>query len=658
MDFILGTAGHIDHGKTSLIRALTGIDCDRLEEEKRRGITIELGFAWLDMPDGQRMGIVDVPGHERFVKNMVAGATGIDCVLLVVAADEGVMPQTREHLEICSLLGVSSGIVALTKTDLVDPELLKMAADDVSCALKGSFLENSSIIPVSTVTGEGLDNLRKAIYVKFSSLRRRSASDIFRLPIDRAFIKKGFGLIVTGTVASGNCSQGEKVTVFPASLPARVRGLQSHNSVRETVGAGQRCAMNLQGVETLEVKRGDVVAHEGTLFPVKNWYIRLHCLKSSPLPIRQRMEVHFHHGTKECEARIIFRDRDFLAPGESTLAEVKFSEPMAAIYNDHCVLRAHSPLRSIGGGVVTCPLPPKLSKRQKDYEDKLELLRRLGEPDKENPLRLARKPASELAEICLELCGVPGANMRQLAVMTGLPHAELKAGLAEIAEKGGGYCWDNANGQWISRKGLESCIRNCEKRAKELHLRDPRKSFFAPNTFFAGWGENLPPKLAREILDLAVKAGILVEEGTGYRLGSHQVSFSAEEKRMLETLAAKIKAGSFKPPFIKEILEEQNWDAKKAQPLLDYLCNTDKLLKIQENFYYDKEEFKKLLDAVFAWFEKHEELDIASAREVLGISRKYAIPLLEYLDASHVTIRVNDKRRLRKRSGETARNSS
>ena len=379
MALFLGTAGHIDHGKTSLVRALTGIDCDRLEEEKRRGITIELGFAWVPMPGGERLGIVDVPGHERFVKNMVAGAAGVDFVMLVIAADEGVMPQTREHLEICSLLGIRHGFVALTKVDMVDADWLELVQEDVRTFLQGTFLEGAPIFPVSSSTGQGIPALREHILACASSLPPRHGSDIFRLPVDRVFTLKGHGTVITGTVISGAVSEGDELCFMPGALPTRARSLQRHGSSVEMVRAGERCAVNVQGLEVTDIHRGNTLCRPDTLFPSRRWLVRLQCLKSAPRPLRQRTEVHFHHATQECAARVVFFDRDRLAPGDSCLAELRFSSDMVGVFGDHCVLRAYSPLRTVAGGTIVSPLPPLLRRKDPDFQNKLDLLARLPE---------------------------------------------------------------------------------------------------------------------------------------------------------------------------------------------------------------------------------------------------------------------------------------
>ena len=352
MSIVMGTAGHIDHGKTTLIKALTGIDCDRLKDEKKRGITIELGFAYLDLPNGVRLSIVDVPGHEKFVKNMVAGAMGIDFVLLTVAADEGIMPQTREHIEICKLLGIEQGIVAITKIDMVDEELLELAIEDVKDYLKDTFLKNAPIIPVSSHTGEGIDALTTALLDMVNNIKGKKSSDIFVLPIDRVFTLKGHGTVITGTLVSGEITVGERVMVYPDKKISKVRHIQVHGETVEKVGSGRRTAINLANLEVEDIRRGEILARPDTLFPSLAWDVKISCLSSSPRPILNRKEVHFHHGTIETLARIYLLDRDKLEPGEQGYAQVKFSHPMVGLFGDRFVIRSFSPLRTIGGGEI------------------------------------------------------------------------------------------------------------------------------------------------------------------------------------------------------------------------------------------------------------------------------------------------------------------
>ena len=363
---VLGTAGHIDHGKTSLIKALTGIDTDRLKEEKQRGITIELGFAHFDLPGGQILGIVDVPGHEKFVKNMVAGATGIDLVALVVAADEGVMPQTREHLEICELLKIRYGLVVLTKIDMVESDWLELVREDVSEYLSETFLADSPMVEVSAVTGQGLEELTGVLDKMCQEIPEKEAGHIYRVPVDRVFTMKGFGTVITGTSVSGRIRTGDEITIYPQGINSRIRGLQVHNREVNDARAGLRTAVNLQGVEKAVIRRGDVLATKDSLRPTYMVDVSLDLLPSAPRKVKNRTRVRFHSGTSEIMARVVLLDREELNPGESCFAQVRLDEPTAVLKNDRYVLRSYSPVRTIGGGEVLNALPGRKKKRFSD----------------------------------------------------------------------------------------------------------------------------------------------------------------------------------------------------------------------------------------------------------------------------------------------------
>ena len=343
MSLVMGTAGHIDHGKTTLVRALTGIDCDRLGEERRRGITIELGFAHLDLPDGSRLGIVDVPGHEKFVKNMVAGAAGLDFVMLVIAADEGVMPQTREHLEICSLLGIRRGLVALTKTDMVDGDWLELVMDDLSGFLEGTFLEDAPVVPVSAQSGQGLDELKVCLAEVAASCVSTRRMDLFRLPVDRVFSMKGHGTVVTGTLVSGRLAVNDPVMAYPGGKEGKVRSIQWHGATVEKADAGQRTAVNLHGLEMDDLQRGDVLAGAGTLFPATGIDVELTLLASAHRGLKHRKEFHFHLGSREFLGRIYLPEAEQLEPGKTAVCQIRFDEPVCAVFGDRFVIRSFSP---------------------------------------------------------------------------------------------------------------------------------------------------------------------------------------------------------------------------------------------------------------------------------------------------------------------------
>ena len=638
MSVVLGTAGHIDHGKTSLVRALTGIDCDRLEEEKRRGITIELGFAWCDLPDGQRLGIVDVPGHERFVKNMVAGAAGIDFVMLVIAADEGVMPQTREHLEICSLLGIKHGLVALTKTDMVDPEWLELAREDVAAFLQGTFLEGAPIFPVSSMTREGLDELRAHVLERAATLAPQRGGNIFRLPADRVFTMKGHGTVITGTIVGGQVKVGDEAVFMPSGNETRIRSLQWHGAAAEAAGPGQRCAVNVQGLDVEEVTRGEVLCHPGTLFPSTRWMVMLTCLSSAPRALRHRTEIHFHHGAREVAARLYFMDRDRLQPGESALTEIRCAEPLVGVFDDRCVVRAYSPLRTVAGGSLLYPLERVWKKRDAHFAAHMEKLAALP--------ALAEQGEEALALAQLELADTHGASFAELAVLTNADTRKLDKSLQSLAAKGQAVCWDKEERRWICTSVLHALMDACLVRAADFHKREPLKPGMARGVL----GQKLPPKLAHLVIERCLRAGTLVAEGEVLRLAAHKVELATDQQDLRQQLLDAHVQGGLTPPNLKDVLEELGVDPKKAAPVLKLLTDEKLLVKVKDGLYYHGPVVEDIKARVKTWFENHDDLDPGGLKEILdGISRKFLIALLEYMDRERFTMRVGDKRQWRGR---------
>lgn len=640
MAVVMGTAGHIDHGKTSLVRALTNIDCDRLEEEKRRGITIELGFAHLDLPDGTRLGLVDVPGHERFVRNMVAGAAGIDFVMLVIAADEGVMPQTREHMEICSLLGIRHGLVALTKIDMVDPELLELAEDDVHQFLQGTFLEQAPLFPVSSQTLEGIDSLRAYLLEQAHLLQPQRRNDFFRLPIDRVFSMKGHGTVVTGTLLSGNPKVGDEVHIMPATLPSRIRGIQSHGHAEDMAQPGQRTSINLHALEVADIERGDVLAFPNTLIPSQRWLVRLNCLSSSPLALRQRTEIHFHHGAKELFARLYFFDRDRLEPGESALVEVRFSSPMVGVFNDHCVIRAFSPLRTVAGGSVVLPLdlgPRKLRALPTEWQEALFDLP-LHSDDEEN-----------LITTQLLIAGPQGLNKAALSLCTNIVPRRLEKALASLSQQAKAICYDKESSTWLHANHLSHLLEQCLAQAALFHSREPLKPGMPKGVLFAGWSKKLPPKLTHLVLERLLKNNSLILEGDLVRLSTHKVSLASDQSQLKQALLNAHTATPMTPPNLKDVLEALKVSPKEAADVLK-LLQAENLIKIKEGLYYYRPTIEELQEKICAWFQNHDDLSPADFKELTnGLSRKYIIPLLEYFDKERFTIRIGNKRQLRKK---------
>lgn len=643
MPFILGTAGHIDHGKTTLVRALTGMDCDRLDEEKRRGITIDLGFAWLDLPGGERLGIVDVPGHERFVKTMVAGAAGIDLVMLVIAADEGVMPQTREHLEICSLLGVRQGFTVLTKTDLVDADWLSLVREDVAGFLKGSFLEGEPVFAVSTVTGEGMAQLASYIASRVGSLPPPRRADIFRLPVDRIFTLKGHGTIVTGTVVSGHTANDVDAVLAPSMRRVHIRSLQRHGASASEIGPGVRCAANLLGVEVDEVERGSTLALPGTLFPSKRWVVRLECLASSPLAVRDRTEVHFHHATAAVAARLRLLGRPRLAPGETCLAEALFAGDMTGVFGDRFVIRASVPLRAVAGGALLSPLPPTLHRREARTPRRLELLEALS--------RLVDEEGheQELVATVLELREDRGATLAELKALTALPTKRLEKALQALTSSHAARCFDRQAPAWVAAAPFADLCAACLKRAGELHDQDPLRPGHAPSALAAGWGAGLSPRLVQNVFSALLADGRLESTGEALRLPGRGAEMDADTKELSERLLALYAGAGIAPPTMLEVCAALAADEKAIAPALRVLADSGKIEKVAPGLYYAARALEDIRTRVATWFADHDDLTVADMKAITGLSRKFLIPLLEYLDQKRITVRIGDKRQFRGR---------
>jgi len=635
MPVIMGTAGHIDHGKTTLIKALTGIDCDRLSEEKKRGITIELGFAFLDLGQGDRLGIVDVPGHEKFVKNMVAGAAGVDFVILVIAADEGIMPQTREHLEICQLLGVSTGLVALTKTDMVDAEWLEMVEEEVAAYLEPTFLSGAPILPVSAHTGAGLDALKDALRKLMAEFTPRRRSDLFRLPVDRVFTMKGHGTVVTGTMVSGSISVGDDITLYPGGTGSKVRGLQSHGDTVDTAQAGRRTAVNLAGLEVDDIRRGDVLARPGTLFPAEVWDIELTVLESSRLPLKHRKEIHFHHGAREVLARIYLLDRDELKPGETAVCQARFAEPLAGVYGDRIVLRSFSPLRAFAGGRIIGPVGHKV----KRFSDKVEQMKLLTDDRPE-----------VVAATQLELAGPDGVDFAELLTMTNLESKGLEKTLGVLGGQQKAVLFDKETRRYAGGELVESLADGLLRFLADFHERDSMKSGVQRGELASSWGRGLPPKLFHYILEKLLRKGDVVAEQEVVKLKGHKVSLASDQEKVRETVLAAYRDGGVTPPNLKDVLAPLGMDFKAASGVFRVLQDQGEIVRVSGDMYYQCAALDDIKQKVLAFFERNGEMSAPDFKELTGLSRKYLIPVLEYFDKEKLTVRVGDVRRLRKRS--------
>ena len=632
---ILGTAGHIDHGKTSLIRALTGIDTDRLKEEKLRGITIELGFAHMDMPGGERLGIVDVPGHEKFVKHMVAGATGIDLVALVIAADEGVMPQTREHMEICELLRVKKGIVVLTKTDLVeDLDWMEMVREDIGQFLKGTFLEGSEIVAVSAATGEGIEELKGSLTKLFAEVEPKSSDGPFRLPVDRVFTMRGFGTVITGTSISGRLRVGDPVVIYPEGLKSKVRGIQVHGNDVEEVLPGQRTAVNLQGMERALIERGNVLASAGALHPSHMIDVQLELLPSAPRPLKHRAKIRFHTGTAEHLATIVLLDREELKPGERTFAQVRLDQPTAALRGDRFVLRSYSPVQTIGGGSVLNPVPRKhKGAAKREAANALETLFTSSDP--------------EIISWHLHDAGWAGLDEVQLRIRANLPLKFFDKTLQQFMSGGKVVIYDKDNRRLIDPAALEEMKANVTDLLADYHGRFPLKAGMPKEEIPALLAKPVDPRLYNFVLRHLAEEGKIALEMEWVRLSTHKVALTKDEETIREKIEKAFRDAGLQPPFFREIETSLPGTLKQRQEVLQWMLTKGVLVKTKEDIYFHAAAMAELQERLVAWLKEHGEITTPQFKEMTGASRKYTIPLIEYFDAQKVTIRIGEIRKLR-----------
>ncbi|MBW2672802.1 MAG: selenocysteine-specific translation elongation factor [Deltaproteobacteria bacterium] len=631
---ILGTAGHVDHGKTSLIKALTNVDTDRLKEEKERGITIELGFAPLVLPDGQKIGIVDVPGHEKFVKNMVAGAGGIDLVALVIAADEGVMPQTREHFEICELLGIKRGLIALTKIDMVDEEWLALVQEDVRSFFEGTFLEESPIIPLSSVTGAGLPEFLQALGEIISTLDERTDSGLFRLPVDRVFTMKGFGTVVTGTLASGKIRVGDTVEIMPSGGQAKIRGIQVHNETAEEAQAGQRTAINLQGTDRATIERGFVLTRPSTFTSSDRLDIHMRYLASAGKKLKNRALVRFHTGTSETISRIILPDRDELEPGEETYAQVIPETPVVAMSGDRFVIRSYSPVTTVGGGEITDPLAKKRRKHSTP-----------GEVEK-----LDQGTGEEKTEIILERAGLEGIPGLSLSIRTGLPPGEQEKILEKMLSEKKALLIDRDERRVVSSRAYGDFQDRVLSEIAAYHEKYPLKEGVSREELRTTLGGFIDPKLFNKAMkDLEDDKKIVVAK-ENVRIEGHAVNLKEDEAQLREEITGIYQNAGLTPPLTKELMDKFSGNRKAATDILNVMLSENVLVKLNEDMSFHREALDRLKEDYRALLIKDGKATPATFKELTGLSRKFIIPLMEYFDKTKLTIRVEDHRMLRERS--------
>jgi selenocysteine-specific elongation factor len=633
---IIGTAGHIDHGKTSLVRALTGTDTDRLKEEKERGITIELGFAQLDIGE-LRAGIVDVPGHERFVKNMLAGAGGIDLVILVIAADEGVMPQTREHLAICRLLGVKAGLIALTKCDLVEPDWVELVTDDLADFVKDTFLEGQPVVPVSSVTGAGLDALQDEIARLAEDTIPKSGQGIFRLPIDRVFSMKGFGAVVTGTLFSGAIRVGERVQIFPGDAEARVRGLQVHGEAVEEAVAGTRTAVNLQGVERIDIERGGVLGRASELKATYMLDVRLEHIHDAPRPLKTRDRVRFHTGTSEVMGRVSVIGADAIESGESAFAQIRLEAPVSVLPRDRFVIRSYSPVVTIGGGEILDVAPKKHRRLRISSMEHFD-----AHLDADETTRLELLLADE---------GSAGADIAALTGRLTLNASEIRSELTALAKAGRARIVETESGLSLSEAHFTALQKAITEFLAAYHKTNPLKPG-APREEVRGKGGGAGERAFAAALKVLVDAGTLIEEGSQIRLATHKVKVGADLAKVKTKLDDFFKLASFQPPMLKEVFNEAGTPEGPSKEAMQVLVDEGALIRLKEDLIYHKDALAGARSRLENYLGDHDNISASEFRDLLGITRKHAIPLLEYFDTARITLRIGDKRVLRSRPDE------
>lgn len=615
--FVIGTAGHVDHGKSTLVRALTGIDPDRLREEKERGMTIDLGFAWLRLPSGREVSIVDVPGHERFIKNMLAGVGGIDIALLVIAADESVMPQTEEHLAILDLLRVKNGVVALTKVDLVEPDWLALVEADVRARLAGTVLERAPLVAVSAQTGQGLDELKRTLDALLDATPPKRDLGRPRLPVDRVFTIAGFGTVVTGTLIDGHLAVGQEVEILPRVLRSRVRGLQTHRQRVETARPGTRVAVNLTGVATEDLARGDVVTVPRWLRPARVFDVRLRLLRSSARPLAHNAPVSFYTGAAEAPGRVRLLDRQELAPGETGWAQLRLERELAVAKGDLFIIR--DTVTTIGGGEVVDVAPKR---HRRFHGPTLRALETLAQGTPE--------------DVVLQALGGRGLlDAEALAQRVGLATSAVRQVLADLAARG---LVLHLDGLYLSGPTWQELRTQAQAAVAEFHRQFPLRSGMPREELKSRLGLGAKPFAL--LLKRLEDEGVLVEEGATVRLPSHAVRFTPQQEVQIARLLERLRAQRYAPPSRQELEVEAGLDPA----VTDALIEQGRLRRLTEEVILPAEVYEEMVGRVVEHIRARGCITVAEVRDMFQTSRKYALALMEHLDEERVTRRVGDER--------------
>jgi len=626
---IIGTAGHIDHGKTTLVKCLTGIETDRLKEEKQRGISIELGFAPFTLPNGQKAAIVDVPGHERFIRHMLAGAFGIDMVLFTIAADEGVMPQTREHADIIELLGVDKGIIVITKKDMVDEEWLMLVEDEIKEYLAGSILQNCPVVAVSAITGEGIPELLRTIETVAQTVIEKPIVGQARLPIDRVFTVSGFGTVVTGTLWSGQIKVGDTLELMPVQRMVKVRTLQVHNEKVHTAFAGQRVAVNLQGIELSEIKRGYLLAEQGFLTPSYRVDAKLRLLGSSDRTLRNWNRIRFHLGTDETLGRVVLLDRDELMPGEEAYAQIVMEKPVVAHKGDPFVIRYYSPVHTIGGGTI---IDPVASKQRRFKEETL--------------AELAVKEEGTLYDIVLHEMEITTQEMTvaELVKKTGAQDQQVRAEIQQLLDDDKIVEIGGKGGAYLSSRGLELIYAQIVETIEAYQSKYPLRWGYPKEDMRSRYFARFNPKIFNSILKYFEESARLVSKNNLLGLPGYMPQAGEKEKQIINTINNMLEAKPFNPPSQEEIISATGQNEGFLNEIMAYMIEQGVIVKISEGLYFAQKALDRGKELLDEYFTREKDLTLATARDIFDTSRKYALPLIEYYDRIHFTRRVGDVR--------------
>lgn len=617
---ILGTAGHIDHGKSFIVKALTGIDPDRLKEEKERGITIDLGFAYLDYPDGLTIGIVDVPGHERLVKNMLAGAGGIDLVLLVIAADEGIMPQSREHLHICNLLKIKSGLIAITKSDLVEEEWLELLEDDIKKFVEGTFLEGAAIVPVSSKTMHNIDFLKEKIRDMALHVEPKPTKGLFRLPIDRVFTLKGFGTVVTGTAVSGNLSLDEAVEILPSTVRSKVRGLHSHGRSIQTAYAGQRVAINLLGVDKNILERGDSIVAPGRFTVTKKIDAHVELLPDAPV-LKSKSLIHLHIGTAEITARVILYGQDTLKAGQQCYCQFRLQESVIAMSGDRYIMRRFSPVITIGGGDVLDPYAQRRSR--KDSLDDLRIFE--------------TGTLSEKIETKIKKAGIYGSTIPFIEGWIKAEILSIKDSIKTLVDHGTLMLFDNL----LLHKNAFDALRDMvSKTVNNFHKKNPLKPGMSKEELRAQF--TMDQKIFNTMI---LSMNEVTLEKDIIRLKTFRAALSTVDEPLKKKILDTLEHARYQPPSKEELSRALKLDAKHLTDILKLMVREGSIVRINESLYISSTVYELMIAGLKEFFSKKSEMSVAEFRDILKTSRKYAVPFLEYLDSHKITVRVGDIRK-------------